>query len=137
MLMVTVYVATWTGVNMPHVVYSIDSHNMVQARCSRNWWNFAVLISELIFVLWGVVMCIRVHKVPLFFNESRWIGITVYNWLFVFGMAEVLLITLAELSPDAALAIQACAVLFAGMCAAKRPLCAYDRARQSTRGRAQ
>lgn len=51
---------------------------------------------------------------PLFFNESRWIALTVYNWLFVFGTAETLRITLQQMTPATALAIQVAAVILAG-----------------------
>lgn len=138
MLAVIAYVATWTGVDAPHPALTIDPENdVLMARCHRDWWNYAALIgmstaslpvwfghtysnhpspltaAELFFVLWGVVLCIRTHRVPLFFNESRWIALSVYNWLIVFGTAEALLITLPQLNPAAAIAIQGGAVLIA------------------------
>ena len=37
-----------------------------------------------------------------------------YNWLFVFGMSEVLLITITQINPTASFAIQSVAIFFAG-----------------------
>lgn len=53
MVLVIVYLGVWTGVAPPYVTTWVNLDNEIEAKCSRNWWNFSILI--------GIVCgCVRV-----------------------------------------------------------------------------
>ncbi|KAK7500249.1 hypothetical protein BaRGS_00008472, partial [Batillaria attramentaria] len=47
--------------------------------CSSDWWDHSAAIAEMLFLLWGVRLCIVVRKAPSEFNESRFISWAIYN----------------------------------------------------------
>ncbi|KAK3610032.1 hypothetical protein CHS0354_032381 [Potamilus streckersoni] len=48
-------------------------------QCSSDWWDHSAAIGELLFLLWGIRLCIVVRKAPSEFNESRFISWAIYN----------------------------------------------------------
>jgi G protein-coupled receptor 158 len=45
--------------------------------------------AELLFLIWGIRLCIVVRKAPSEFNESRFISWAIYNEMNIVGKQEV------------------------------------------------
>ncbi|XP_064610873.1 LOW QUALITY PROTEIN: probable G-protein coupled receptor CG31760 [Liolophura sinensis] len=63
----------------PKVVEGKHTSGLKTFQCSSDWWDHSAAIVELLFLLWGVRLCIVVRKAPSEFNESRFISWAIYN----------------------------------------------------------
>ncbi|CAI9727797.1 probable G-protein coupled receptor CG31760 [Octopus vulgaris] len=63
----------------PRVVKGKHTSGLQAFQCSSDWWDHSAAIAELLFLLWGVRLCIVVRKAPSEFNESRFISWAIYN----------------------------------------------------------
>uniref|UniRef100_A0A673L2B2 Probable G-protein coupled receptor 158 n=1 Tax=Sinocyclocheilus rhinocerous TaxID=307959 RepID=A0A673L2B2_9TELE len=60
-----------------------------------------LLVTEFLFLLWGVYLCYAVRTVPSAFHEPRYMAIAVHNELILSAIFHILRFTLApELHPD-------------------------------------
>ncbi|BFZ12928.1 hypothetical protein BsWGS_15967 [Bradybaena similaris] len=73
------FLAARTVAGMPTVVEGKDVSGLKTYICSADWWDHSAAIAELLFLLWGVRLCIVVRKAPSEFNESRFISWAIYN----------------------------------------------------------
>eukprot|EP00121_Abeoforma_whisleri_P012145 Awhi_evm1s11209 len=109
-----VYLTIWSVVDLPgiheEVIFRIDDGNLIETTCKSGWFEYALLIVEFLFVLVGVVLAFYVNGVPSFFNESKVIGITIYNWVLIFGISSVMLLLL-DLDATAVFAVNTSAIL--------------------------
>eukprot|EP00121_Abeoforma_whisleri_P001732 Awhi_evm1s1543 len=94
----TVYLIIWTLVSPPHTITTILSSNLegddIKTTCSRNWFDYSLLLLEILVICYGAVLSynIRKLKLPKFYNESLIISIVIYNWVFVFLLSQALTI---------------------------------------------
>ncbi|XP_041376919.1 probable G-protein coupled receptor CG31760 [Gigantopelta aegis] len=73
------YLISRTIVAPPRIVQGKDVSGLKAFQCSSDWWDHSAVIVELLFLLWGVRLCIVVRKAPSEFNESRFISWAIYN----------------------------------------------------------
>ncbi|WAR11603.1 Y1760-like protein [Mya arenaria] len=73
------YCAARTMAGMPRVVQGKHASGLKAFQCSSDWWDHSAAIAELLFLLWGIRLCIVVRKAPSEFNESRFISWAIYN----------------------------------------------------------
>lgn len=74
-----VYLSGRTIAGRPKVVKGKHTSGLQAFQCSSDWWDHSAAIAELLFLLWGVRLCIMVRKAPSEFNESRFISWAIYN----------------------------------------------------------
>ncbi|XP_052061288.1 probable G-protein coupled receptor 158 [Mytilus californianus] len=63
----------------PQVVEGKHYNELKAFQCSADWWDHSAAIAELLFLIWGIRLCIVVRKAPSEFNESRFISWAIYN----------------------------------------------------------
>ncbi|KJE94845.1 hypothetical protein CAOG_05416 [Capsaspora owczarzaki ATCC 30864] len=80
----------WTVVNPPHAEQLI-SGNESYLVCNINWWDNAMYILEVVALGGLAVVCFSVRKAPSAFNESKFIALSVYNWLVVAVILQIIL----------------------------------------------
>lgn len=89
-----------TLVSPPDVIVGRTADNLKAFLCKTDWWDHTftsrkyqrrqdainVLLNffysstvEVLFLAWGVRLCIMVRKAPSEFNESRFISMAIYN----------------------------------------------------------
>ncbi|CAG5132424.1 unnamed protein product, partial [Candidula unifasciata] len=93
------YLTARTVAAMPSVVQGRDISNLKAYICHADWWDHSAAIAELLFLLWGVRLCIVVRKAPSEFNESRFISWAIYNEFLLSLFLNVSLIFLREPFP--------------------------------------
>lgn len=80
----------WTVVN-PSSPVSIISGTDLFVDCTTGWWENGLLIFELAFLLYGVYLSWIVRKAPSAFNESKHISISIYNWVLIGVLLQIVL----------------------------------------------
>ncbi|XP_069112828.1 metabotropic glycine receptor-like [Argopecten irradians] len=73
------YLTARTIAGTPRVIEGRNVDDLKAFQCSADWWDHSAAIAELIFLLWGIRLCIVVRKAPSEFNESRFISWAIYN----------------------------------------------------------
>ncbi|CAL4069020.1 unnamed protein product, partial [Meganyctiphanes norvegica] len=61
------------------VIVSMTADDLKAFLCSTDWWDHSFTIMEMMFLVWGIRLCIMVRKAPSEFNESRFISMAIYN----------------------------------------------------------
>ncbi|KAL3859157.1 hypothetical protein ACJMK2_009389 [Sinanodonta woodiana] len=78
-LIFAAYLTARTVAGTPRVVEGRHVGGLKAFQCSSDWWDHAAAIGELLFLIWGIRLCIVVRKAPSEFNESRFISWAIYN----------------------------------------------------------
>ncbi|XP_017476445.1 PREDICTED: uncharacterized protein LOC108366532, partial [Rhagoletis zephyria] len=68
-----------TLVAPPDVVVGRTADDLKAFLCKTDYWDYTFTSMEVLFLAWGVRLCIMVRKAPSEFNESRFISMTIYN----------------------------------------------------------
>ncbi|XP_060537429.1 metabotropic glycine receptor-like [Cylas formicarius] len=68
-----------TIVAPPIVIVGRTSDDLKAFLCRTDWWDHLFSILEVLFLAWGIRLCIVVRKAPSEFNESRFISMAIYN----------------------------------------------------------
>ncbi|XP_021699568.1 uncharacterized protein LOC23687899 isoform X2 [Aedes aegypti] len=68
-----------TLVAPPVVIVGRTADNLKAFLCKTDWWDHTFTSMEVLFLAWGVRLCIMVRKAPSEFNESRFISMAIYN----------------------------------------------------------
>uniref|UniRef100_A0A1I8P846 G-protein coupled receptors family 3 profile domain-containing protein n=1 Tax=Stomoxys calcitrans TaxID=35570 RepID=A0A1I8P846_STOCA len=68
-----------TLVSPPDVVVGRTADDLKAFLCKTDWWDYTFTSMEVVFLAWGVRLCIMVRKAPSEFNESRFISMAIYN----------------------------------------------------------
>ncbi|GAB0088414.1 uncharacterized protein DMENIID0001_028240 [Sergentomyia squamirostris] len=68
-----------TIVAPPRVVVGRTTDDLKAYLCKTDWWDHTFTSMEVLFLAWGVRLCIMVRKAPSEFNESRFISMAIYN----------------------------------------------------------
>ncbi|KAL7735154.1 hypothetical protein ACLKA6_008416 [Drosophila palustris] len=68
-----------TLVSPPDVVVGRTADDLKAFLCKTDWWDYTFTSMEVLFLAWGVRLCIMVRKAPSEFNESRFISMAIYN----------------------------------------------------------
>merc|ERR1712232_1320949 len=75
---------------------------------------FFILVGyEAIVLLFGAFLSVVTRKVPMFFNESKLIAISIYNLGFLSVVVIPVFLVLQQVNPFAAWIIRTCAILYA------------------------
>jgi len=74
-----VLLVIWTVADHPRSEQFKTKDDLKFTACSENWWNHALLILDILLLLWGIHLCYTVRKAPTKFNESRFISLSIYN----------------------------------------------------------
>ncbi|KAK8734405.1 hypothetical protein OTU49_006172, partial [Cherax quadricarinatus] len=75
----SVFLAIRTVVAPPHVIVSMTADDLKAFLCSTDWWDHVFTAMEMMFLVWGIRLCIMVRKAPSEFNESKYISLAIYN----------------------------------------------------------
>ncbi|VVC24723.1 GPCR family 3, C-terminal,GPCR, family 3 [Cinara cedri] len=68
-----------TLVDPPYVIVGRTADNLKTDLCPTGWWDRFFSILEVLFLVWGIRLCIVVRKAPSEFNESRFMSMAIYN----------------------------------------------------------
>ncbi|XP_028902244.2 uncharacterized protein LOC105221492 [Zeugodacus cucurbitae] len=68
-----------TLVAPPDVVVGRTADDLKAFLCKTDYWDYTFTSMEVLFLAWGVRLCIMVRKAPSEFNESRFISMAIYN----------------------------------------------------------
>ncbi|XP_045488585.1 probable G-protein coupled receptor CG31760 [Pieris rapae] len=68
-----------TLVAPPAVIVGRTKDDLKAYLCNTDWWDHSFTTLEVIFLVWGIRLCIMVRKAPSEFNESRFISMAIYN----------------------------------------------------------
>ncbi|KAL4703643.1 hypothetical protein ACJJTC_000314 [Scirpophaga incertulas] len=74
-----VLLAIRTLVAPPAVIVGRTKEDLKAYLCNTDWWDHSFTTLEVIFLMWGIRLCIMVRKAPSEFNESRFISMAIYN----------------------------------------------------------
>ncbi|XP_063929277.1 metabotropic glycine receptor [Zophobas morio] len=75
----TVFLAIRTLVAPPVVIVGRTADDLKAYLCRTDWWDHSFTTLEVMFLVWGIRLCIVVRKAPSEFNESRFISMAIYN----------------------------------------------------------
>ncbi|KAI5751798.1 hypothetical protein M8J77_010967 [Diaphorina citri] len=68
-----------TLVAPPKVIIGRTADNLKAYLCQTDWWDHFFSIMEVVFLIWGIRLCIVVRKAPSEFNEAKFISMAIYN----------------------------------------------------------
>ncbi|XP_004348231.1 hypothetical protein CAOG_04403 [Capsaspora owczarzaki ATCC 30864] len=85
-----VNLVAWT-VSSPPKASTLISNNQSYQVCEVTWWDTAMYLQELVAMIGLALLCYRVRKAPSAFNESKYIGLAVYNWIVVGVILQIIL----------------------------------------------
>lgn len=103
MLVMGIYLGTWTAAEPPTATEVIaerlksvnllnlsnqieDIEGLFFKQCSYNWWDHAMAIGEVLFLLWGIRVCYNVRNAESLYNEAKLISYAIYNIALVNGL---------------------------------------------------
>ncbi|XP_046999597.1 probable G-protein coupled receptor CG31760 [Schistocerca americana] len=75
----SVFLVIRTLVAPPHVIVGRTADDLKAYLCRTDWWDHSFTTMEVMFLVWGIRLCIVVRKAPSEFNESRFISMAIYN----------------------------------------------------------
>ncbi|XP_044001665.1 probable G-protein coupled receptor 158, partial [Aphidius gifuensis] len=75
----SVFLGIRTIVAPPVVIVGRTADDLKAYLCQTNWWDHSFTTLEVMFLIWGIRLCIVVRKAPSEFNESRFISMAIYN----------------------------------------------------------
>ncbi|XP_044576570.1 probable G-protein coupled receptor CG31760 [Cotesia glomerata] len=75
----TVFLGIRTIVAPPVVIVGRTADDLKAYLCKTDWWDHSFTTLEVMFLVWGIRLCIVVRKAPSEFNESRFISMAIYN----------------------------------------------------------
>ncbi|TPX70377.1 hypothetical protein SpCBS45565_g01802 [Spizellomyces sp. 'palustris'] len=88
------YLIIWTivsPVRVDSISQTIDiSHVDEYLACEQGKLQIGILGVELAILIWGVYVALRMRGTPSAYNEAQYIGLSIYNFLFVCISLEVL-----------------------------------------------
>ncbi|GLV43267.1 uncharacterized protein CBL_14055 [Carabus blaptoides fortunei] len=68
-----------TLVAPPIVIVGRTADDLKAYLCRTDWWDHSFTTMEVLFLVWGIRLCIVVRKAPSEFNESKFISMAIYN----------------------------------------------------------
>ncbi|KAG7212552.1 hypothetical protein KM043_012854 [Ampulex compressa] len=75
----SVFLSIRTLVAPPVVIVARTADDLKAYLCRTDWWDHSFTTLEVMFLIWGIRLCIVVRKTPSEFNESRFISMAIYN----------------------------------------------------------
>ncbi|XP_066599214.1 metabotropic glycine receptor-like [Prorops nasuta] len=75
----SVFLSIRTLVAPPVVIVGRTADDLKAYLCRTDWWDHSFTTLEVMFLIWGIRLCIVVRKTPSEFNESRFISMAIYN----------------------------------------------------------
>ncbi|OXU29166.1 hypothetical protein TSAR_006034 [Trichomalopsis sarcophagae] len=75
----SVFLGIRTLVAPPVVIVARTADDLKAYLCKTDWWDHSFTTLEVMFLVWGIRLCIVVRKAPSEFNESRFISMAIYN----------------------------------------------------------
>ncbi|XP_031630067.1 uncharacterized protein LOC116345119 [Contarinia nasturtii] len=98
---VTIGLLVRTIVAPPVVIVGRTADDLKAFLCKADWWDHTFTSMEVLFLAWGVRLCIMVRKAPSEFNESRFISMAIYNEFFLTCFLNVSMLFLqSPANPD-------------------------------------
>lgn len=79
LLVMVIYLCSWTFSDPPQAVFIEDSQGLKFKQCHFGWWDGILSTGELVFLLWGVRVCVSVRKARTHFGEAKLIRWSIYN----------------------------------------------------------
>ncbi|ELT93156.1 hypothetical protein CAPTEDRAFT_201375 [Capitella teleta] len=90
LFLITLYLTIWTCADPVPFSFTEDQWSI----CSLVWWEPILVGVQICFMSWGGVLCYRARKAPDLYNESRSVGLSIWNesiWAIVYLFARFLL----------------------------------------------
>ncbi|XP_052126439.1 probable G-protein coupled receptor 158 isoform X2 [Frankliniella occidentalis] len=75
----SVFLAIRTLVAPPAAIEGKTAEGLKAYLCRTDWWDHSFTTLEVVFLGWGIRLCIVVRKAPSEFNEARFISMAIYN----------------------------------------------------------
>ncbi|XP_004345184.1 hypothetical protein CAOG_06435 [Capsaspora owczarzaki ATCC 30864] len=85
-----VMLVAWSVSHPPQVTTMVHNNESYEV-CEVTWWDNAMYIQELIAMFITGMLCYRVRKAPSAFNGSKRAAISVYNWIMVGVILQIIL----------------------------------------------
>jgi len=86
---VTIFVlmlSVWTITEAPSAVVRVEGTGRSARQyieCDSGMWRYISGGLKLVFLLWGSYLAYTVRNVPSSFNEAKYIGICIHNWIII------------------------------------------------------
>eukprot|EP00122_Pirum_gemmata_P018917 Pgem_evm1s17720 len=77
-----VFLTLWTIIDSPRVEFNIFDHELHEA-CSFDYFDYIGIGLVFIILIASSFLAFKVRNAPSAFNESSYIGFSVYNWFFI------------------------------------------------------
>ncbi|CRK86175.1 CLUMA_CG000058, isoform A [Clunio marinus] len=101
LLVMGIYLGTWTAAEPPTATEIKDIEGLIFKQCSYNWWDHAMAIGEVLFLLWGIRVCYNVRNAESLYNEAKLISYAIYNIALVnIMMVAIHLFIFPQAGPD-------------------------------------
>ncbi|KAL7043659.1 hypothetical protein ACKWTF_001614 [Chironomus riparius] len=101
LLVMGIYLGTWTAADTPTATEITDVEGLIFKQCVFNWWDHALAIGEVLFLLWGIRVCYNVRNAESLYNEAKLISYAIYNIAFVNTlMVAIHLFLFPQAGPD-------------------------------------
>ncbi len=62
-----------------HVLQIKDIEGLKFKQCTYNWYDHALAVGEVLFLLWGIRVCYNVRNAESLYNEAKLISYAIYN----------------------------------------------------------
>lgn len=93
----------------------VDDLSYIECATENSMWIWAIIAAELVFIIYGTYLAVKVANVPMEFNESRYIAICIYQ-LVAFGGLCLAVLELTNMTPFIKRYATACVVFFLSSC---------------------
>ncbi|KAG8238877.1 hypothetical protein J437_LFUL018659, partial [Ladona fulva] len=101
LLVMLIYLGTWTLGSPPDAEDIRDQSGLIFKQCTYNWWDHSLAIGEVLFLGWGIRVCLNVRNAESLFNEARFISYAIYNIAVVnIAMVAFHLLIFPRVGPD-------------------------------------
>ncbi|XP_031552044.1 probable G-protein coupled receptor CG31760 [Actinia tenebrosa] len=97
----------WTVTNSSHIKFANTVSDLIYVRCSTSWFDYTVLLGNILLLIFALWLCYRVRKAPSAYSENRFISWAIYNAMFVICFFAILRgLTEESTNPDIIYAVE-------------------------------
>ncbi|XP_037071907.1 probable G-protein coupled receptor CG31760 [Pollicipes pollicipes] len=79
LLIMIIYLSSWTISDPPKAVVVRDAEGLQFRQCEFGWWDHSIAAGELLFLFWGIKVCVNVRNAQTLFDEAKYISWAIYN----------------------------------------------------------
>eukprot|EP00123_Amoebidium_parasiticum_P022356 comp8598_c0_seq1/m.3883 comp8598_c0_seq1/g.3883 ORF comp8598_c0_seq1/g.3883 comp8598_c0_seq1/m.3883 type:complete len:846 (-) comp8598_c0_seq1:717-3254(-) len=87
LILMSAYLAIWMGQPkqrpVPLMYPEGDTAPEIYKQCTYNAWDQGLLAVEIVFLLLAAFIAFKARGAPQAFNEAKWLGLAIYNWVLI------------------------------------------------------